>query len=414
MVHNRYDYLIIGGGLAAATAVKELVQLDPEASKGILAAEPEPPYDRPPLSKDYLLGRDARASLFLLKESTYRRYGIGLHLETPALSVDPKAHIVAIPAGEIEYGRLLIASGCSLKNLEIPGAGLAGFFYLRVLSDSEAIRSAAGQGRTAVMIGGGFIGLEVASALASYNINPTIVQPESRLLARYASEELSACFEELFADQGVHVIYGDVAAEIAGEGAVTAVVTKSGRTLPCDMACAGIGVYPNTAYLEGSGLTLNDGIAVNEYLEAAPGVYAAGDVANFPDLIAGRRRRIEHWDNAIAQGRTAARNMAGHREAFNHVSYFYSTMFDLTYEFFGDMTSYDEAVVRGSFERRSAAVLYLGEGSLKAALLYNRPPWERSAVQRLIAGGATLDAVRDRLAEGSFRFDSILKADTGS
>ena len=410
MCRSHYDYLIIGGGLAGATAVKELLLMGAQGSIGMLAAETGLPYERPPLSKDFLLGQAPRDSLFLLSERVYREHGVGLHLGTPAASVSPGRHLVTSAGGdEFEYGSLLIASGCAVRRLQIPGTDLPGLFYLRTLADAEALKQAIAGGGHAVVIGGGFIGLEVASALAQRDIGVTIIHRADRLFERFASEELCSFFERHYLDHGVHVVYEDEVRRLEGDGRLRKVVTRAGRTLPCDFVFAGIGVEPGVAYLEGSGIEINNGIVVNEYLQAgAPDVFAAGDVANFFDPVFGRRRRIEHWDNAITQGRLAARNMAGVREPFAGVSYFYSTVFGITYEFFGDLSGYDEMVLRGSFDRKTAALLYLGGGVLRAALLLNRPPAERRAVQQLIVSRQQIGSLQEQLADDHFMLERAL------
>lgn len=401
MPDKQYDFLIIGGGLACANAAKELIRLGHEGEVGILAEEKEAPYDRPPLSKEYLLGESERDWLFLLKEDYCRQHGIDLHLGNPAVSVDTGAHSVATADGSrYAYGKLLIASGCHLRLLQIPGSDLPGLYYLRTLKESEAVREAALHAAQAVVIGGGFIGLEVASVLSQIGLCVNIVHRADRLFEKFASDEIISYFEELYAGKGVHTAYGDEAVELKGEGRVETVETKAARTLPCEIVVAGIGVWPDTGYLEGSGLELDNGVVVNEYLEAAgvADVYAAGDIANFLDVIYGKQRRIEHWDNAVRQGRRAAANMAGAREQYHNVSYFYSTVFGQTFEFLGDMTGFDEMVTLGSFEEKAVTVLYLREGLLQAAFMLGRPAKERAAIAGMIAGRQPLSVVEAQLA----------------
>ncbi len=400
MTDNHYDFLMVGGGLTTATAVREMAGSRQPGSIGILAEENDPPYDRQPLSKDFLLGDMEREAVFLLTEETSREHGIGLHLGNPVRQLDPDAHTVTTADGSrFTYGKLLIASGCHLRRLSIPGSDLPGLFYLRTLSQSEALRAAAIEAKQAVVIGGGFIGLEVASALAQLGLDVSVIHRADRLADRFGNEEISAFFDELFAGHEVHIVYEDEAANLFGEGRVEGVETKSGRIMPCDLAVAGIGVQPDTAYLQDSGLALDNGVVVNKRLEAsAKDIYAAGDIANFFDTIYSRRRRVEHRDNAISQGKLAAHNLAGAAEAFHHVSYFYSNVFGLTYECLGDMTDFDEVVTRGSFELKSASALYLKDGVLQAAFLLGRPYEERKVFEELIAGHEHMDAVLARLS----------------
>lgn len=407
-----FEFLIIGGGLAAANAMKELVKLKPHASIGLIGEEGEPPYDRPPLSKGFLTGRVSRDSIFLLKERFFLENDIAELLGRRAVAVDTDKHLVTTGDGyEIGYNRLLVASGCSLRRLACPGSGAKGLYYLRTLPESEALRKAALQAKQAVIIGAGFIGLEVASSLAEMGLSVTVVHRGDRLLEKFGSEEISSFYDELFAARGVHTVYNDEAAGLNGGVEVESVTTAAGRVLPCDLAMAGIGVFPDTAYLEGSGLELNNGVVVDEHLRAGhPDVYAAGDVANFFDLVYGRQRRVEHWDNAIRQGKLAAANLAGGNGSFYNVSYFYSSMFGLTFECFGDMSDYDEMILRGSFENKSAAVFYLKSGVLQSAFLQGRPIKERRAVKQLISERRQLDSVQDKLADEEFELERALAA----
>jgi NTE family protein len=348
------------------------------------------------------MGEIGRGALFLLSEEFSRAHGVGLHLNDPAAALDAGARTVTTASGaHYTYGKLLLATGCRARRLDIDGAGLPGLYYLRTLDESEAIRAAALGAGQAVIIGGGFIGLEAASALSQMGLDVSVVHRADRLFERFGSEEICDFFEELFAEHGVHTIYNDEAVKLAGRERLEDVVTRSGRTLPCDLAIAGIGVWPDTAWLEGSGIELQNGIVVNDRLETSlPDVYAAGDVADYYDSVYGKRRRIEHRDNAIEQGKLAAANMSGALERFHHVSYFYSIVFGLTYECLGDMTDFDEVIVRGSLSEQSGAALYLKQGVLQSAFLLGRPYEERLALEELIAGRERMDAVVSRLGTG--------------
>lgn len=407
-----FEYLILGGGLAAASALKELVRLKPGASVGVLGEERELPYDRPPLSKKFLLGKAERGAVFLLPKDFYSEKGIDMMLGRTAVAVDCEEHVVRADDGsEVGYGKLLIATGCRLRRLTLPGADLPGLYYLRTLAESEAIRKAAASARQAVVIGAGFIGLEVASVLSDLGIGVTIIHRSDRLFERFNSEEISSFYEEFYAARGVHTIFNDEAAALGGEGRLETVTTQAGRMLPCDMAVAGIGVFPDTGYLESSGLELGNGVVVDQYLRTRDAdVYAAGDISNFYDPVYGRQRRCEHWDNAINQGALAGRNLTGADEAFRSTSYFYSTVFGMTFGFYGDLGDYDEMITRGSLENKSLAVLYLQQGVLQGAFMQGRPAAESNAVRRLISERRQLGAVQDRLADETFELEKVLVA----
>lgn len=411
-MERHFEYLIIGGGLTAATAMKELVKRQPGASIGLIAEESEPPYNRPPLSKEFLLGKVPRERVFLLGREFYEENGIHLAMGRRATAIDTAHRRVRMDdANEMGYDQLLIASGCTARRLTCPGAGLGELYYLRTLREAEALRRAADSGRQAVVIGGGFIGLEVASVLSQLDVSVTIVHRADRLFEKFGSDAVSDYYEELYAAHGVHTVYGDEAAVLAGSGRVEHVSTVGGRTLPCDFAVAGIGVYPDMGFLEGSGIETGNGVIVDSrMMTSVPGVYAAGDIANFVDPLYGRRRRIEHWDNAIRQGKIAAANMAGGGEEYCCVSYFYSTVFGETFECFGDMSDFDLVITRGSFENRSIAVFYLKEGILQSAFMFGRPGQERSVVKKLINERRPLQGVQDRLSDEGFELQEALAA----
>jgi NADPH-dependent 2,4-dienoyl-CoA reductase/sulfur reductase-like enzyme len=341
------------------------------------------------------LGKAARESLFLVDRKFFAEHKIGEVLGRRAVALDADSHDLKTDDGyDIGYEKLLIATGCCLRELTCAGADLPGLYYVRTLPQVEKLRQAALGGKQVVIIGAGFIGLEVASVLAQMGLGVTVIHRGNRLFDKFGVEEISTFFDELFAAHGVHTIYGDQAAELGGEGRVEAVSTQSGRLLPCDFAVAGIGVRPDTEYLNGSGLEIENGVVVDAHLRTRyPDVYAAGDIANFHDAVYGRHRRIEHWDNAIRQGRLAAVNMAGAEETFHHTSFFYSKVFDVTLEVLGDMSDYDQVVTKGSFEDRSVTVFYLKEGILQAAFLMGRPPHERKNIDSLISQRRQLESV---------------------
>lgn len=406
-----FEQLIIGGGLAAASAMKELVKVKPDSIIGFIGEENEPPYDRPPLSKGFLQGKTSRDSLYLLRENFLWEKNITSLLGRRAAQVDPEKHSVSTEDGyEIGYEKLLVATGCCLRKLSIPGADLENLHYLRTLPEAEALRRAALKAKQAVIIGGGFIGLEVAASLAQLGLGVTIVHHGDRLFDRFGNEEVSTYYEEMFNSRGVHTIFNDQAVEIGGSDKVENITTKAGRVLPCDIAVAGIGVYPDTAYLASSGIELNNGVVVDEQLRAShPDIYAAGDVANYLDTVYGRQRRIEHWDNAIRQGKLAARNMAGADESYHEVSYFYSVIFDQTLECLGDFSDYDEMIIRGSFEKKSAALFYLKEGVLQSAFMLGRP-MERNIIKKLILERRQLETYQSKLADETFALEQALAA----
>jgi NADPH-dependent 2,4-dienoyl-CoA reductase/sulfur reductase-like enzyme len=366
--------------MVAGYAAKALVERGlGRGELAIISADNVLPYERPPLSKGFLAGREDEASVFISDRAFYDEHGIAVHLATVVENVDVQRKRLRPHAGEeVGFEKLLIATGARVRTLTVPGATLDGILYLRSLDDAKRIRAHAAGARRAVVIGAGFIGMEVASVLAQQGIETTMVFPDERVWQRFFTPEISAFFRRYYEGRGVSFAAGESITSFAGEGRLSAVITRSGRQVPADLVVAGIGVVPATDAFERSGLQLDNGVVVNQYLEASvPDVYAAGDVANYYDVIFDRQRRVEHWDNAVEQGRHAARLLIGDRAPFVHVPYFFSDVFDLSYEFWGDTAGADEVVHRGNLENGRFSAWWLKEGQLIAAFVMNRPDEER-------------------------------------
>jgi len=253
-------------------------------------------------------------------------------------SVDAKHKRVRTHSGEdFAFDSLLLATGARARSMDYPGRELRDVFYLRSLEDSRNLRASAATAKAAVVIGGGFIGMEVAAVLAQKDIQTTMIIREDRVWSRFFTPEMSTFFERSYSTHGVRLVKEASIAALEGKGTVHSVLLVDGRRIPSDLVVAGIGAIPNTELLAKSGIALDNGVVVNEYLEASePGVCAAGDAANYPDLIFEKRRRVEHWDNAISQGQHWAGVVLGDRQPFIHVPYFFSDVFNLSYEFWGD------------------------------------------------------------------------------
>ncbi|MCC7340525.1 MAG: FAD-dependent oxidoreductase [Bryobacterales bacterium] len=388
-------YLILGGGMVAGYAAKQLVEggLNPGELK-IVSADGSIPYERPPLSKGFLAGKDAEASIFISDDEFYRKHGIEIKLDCEADGVDPARKSVHLHSGEeIGFEKLVVATGARVKTLDIPGRDLAGIYYLRTLEDSKRIREKAGNAKRAVVIGGGFIAMEVASVLARQGIETTMVLPGDRIWKRFFTAPMSRFFENYYTARGVRFAKNTKVAKLAGAGAVEAAVLRNGEVLHCDMAVAGIGVKPVTEPLVNSGIEVADGVVVNEYLETNHrDIYAAGDVASYYDVLFDKHRRAEHWDNAVSQGQHCARAVLGARTPFVHVPYFFSDVFDLSYEFWGDPSGAEEVVECGDLSSSSFSVWWLRQGRLAAAFTMNRPDEEREAAPRLIQSKEAVSA----------------------
>ncbi|MPZ23815.1 MAG: NAD(P)/FAD-dependent oxidoreductase [Dehalococcoidia bacterium] len=396
-----YRFLILGGGMVAGYAARQLLEDGvPATDIGIVSADDVPPYERPPLSKGLLLGIDEEQDIYINPPDTYGKGGVGLHIRTTVQGLDIRAKTLAAGDQEFSYERLLVATGATPRTLDIPGSELPGVHYLRSLDDARSLRQAVDTAKRAVVIGSGFIGMEVASAFAQKDAETTLLFQGERLWDSFMTPELSAYFARYYEERGVLIRANDSPQSFAGDTKLTAVRTVSGETLEADAAVAGIGVVPVTDFLEGSGLSIDNGVVVNEYLETgAPDVWAAGDVANYQDTLFSRRRRIEHWDNAVEQGKHAARVMNGDRQPFVHVPYFFSDIFDLSYEYWGDQQGADEVIHRADWDGGSIAVFWLRRGRMVAAFVMKRPDEERDAVQRWIRESTDLSGHRPALGE---------------
>jgi NADPH-dependent 2,4-dienoyl-CoA reductase/sulfur reductase-like enzyme len=300
--------------------------------------------------------------------------------------VDAKRkRLVLERGGEFGFEKLILATGARPRTLEIPGANLENVVYLRSSEDSKSIRQRAEAVKRAVVIGGGFIAMEVAAVLTQKGMEVTMVLREDRIWSRIFTPRMSNFFESYYEARGVRIIKSAVVTELRGARAVNTVVLAGARAIPCDLVVAGIGVAPVTDIFAGSSIEVGDGVLVNEYLETnQPGIYAAGDVANYRDLLFGKRRRVEHWDNAVSQGQYCARVLMTERAPFRHVSYFFSDVFDLSYEYWGDSSDADEVVHRGDFSSSSFSVWWLRQQRLVAAFTMNRPDEEREAAPKWI------------------------------
>ena len=374
MIESRF--VILGGGMVAGYAAKQLVELGLKSGELIiLSADTSIPYERPPLSKGFLAGKDTEDAIQINPEDFYRKHGIEVKLDCEISGVDPKRKRLLLKSGgEFGFNKLIVATGARPRMLEIRGAQLRNVYYLRSLDDSKAIQRSLDTVRHAAVIGGGFIGMEVAAVLAQKGLDVTMILNEDRISKRLFSPPMSSFFEAYYTARGVHIVKSAKVVELRGDGAVSAALLGDGLAIACEMVIAGIGVRPVTDVLASSGIDVGDGVIVNEYLETSqPDIYAAGDVANYQDLLFGKRRRVEHWDNAVSQGQYCAAVLMGERIPFKHVPYFFSDVFDLSYEYWGDSSSADEIIHRGDLSTNSFSVWWLQQKRVVAAFVMNRP-----------------------------------------
>jgi NADPH-dependent 2,4-dienoyl-CoA reductase/sulfur reductase-like enzyme len=387
---NQSNIVILGGGMVAGYAAKQLVELGlPKGELAILSGDYTVPYERPPLSKSFLAGKDSEDGIKINPEDFYKKHEIELRLQCEIATVDVKRkRLILKNSDEFGFQKLIIATGARPRTLNIPGSRLQNLFYLRTVNDSRNIRNAAQKVKHALVVGGGFIGMEVATVFAQKGIEVVMVLNDDRLFKRLFSPEMSSFFESYYADRGVRLIKSMTITEFRGDVAVNSAVLKDGQTVPSDLVVAGIGVQPAIEVVTNSGLDLGDGIIVNEYLQTShPDVFAAGDVANYQDVLFSKRRRVEHWDNAVSQGQYCARSLMGDRTPFRHVPYFFSDVFDLSYEYWGDSSGADQVIHRGDVSSNSFSVWWLHQQRVVAAFTMNRPDEERNVAPKWIESG---------------------------
>ena len=377
--------LIVGGGLAGARVAQSFRESGGEGTVSLLTREPHLPYHRPGLTKRVLRGEQEAVDTLVLDRDSYRDLEISIKLNACAESLDIDRRELTLESGEIlAFERLVIATGAFPRRLSIPGADLTGVFALRTIDDCLAIRAAATAGKRAVIVGTGFIGLEVAASLAARGLGVTLVDRAILPFETLSARSFSAFLVDLYHDRGIEMVLGDGIREIHGSDAVAAVMTPSGRKIDADLAVVGVGVEPATGWLENSGLELDNGIVVDSSYKAATGIFAVGDVARFDDPVFGRSRRIEHWSNADYQGRQLGRILAGEDLRYDRVSTFFTEIFGITYKFFGDATNTDRQELDGTFAGGRAVIRYFERDRLRAALLTGQSDDEEAELETRI------------------------------
>lgn len=379
---HEYRNIFLGGGMVTGYAAKEFAETGIKSGElGIVSADNAVPYERPPLSKTFLAGKDNEKSVLINPESFYREHGIGIHLNTQINQIDIAAKKLLDIGGEVyRFERLILATGAQVRKLDVPGSDRENVLYLRSLSDSARLRQALRNAKKVAVIGSGFIGMEVASQSAQQGRETTMIFPEDRVWRNFFTPEMSQFFQRYYADRGVRFAEG-AKVEAIGNGSVS---LSTGTKLEADLVVAGIGVTPVTALAEKVGLQTQNGILVNEFLRTSSAdVYAAGDVANYQDVLFQKRRRVEHWDNAVKQGQYLARRLSGESEPFKNIPYFFSDVFDLSYEFWGDTAGAERTKYLGDVHSSSFSAWWMKGDKVVAAFAMNRPDSEREAASQL-------------------------------
>jgi 3-phenylpropionate/trans-cinnamate dioxygenase ferredoxin reductase component len=396
VARRRVDHLLIGGGLAAANCARWLREEGgTEGSVLLVSREPDPPYNRPPLSKGYLRREESREDALFRPDEWWQEQQIELMTRTSVMQLDASERVATLSTkDEIEFGSALVATGANVRRLRVDGCQLDGIHYLRALGNSDAIRADAEQAERVVLIGGSYIGTEVAASLtAAYGVKCTIVMLEQVTHERFYGAEVGRFFQGVLEEHGVEVHGGQELERFEGsDGRVRKVVTKSGLELDCDYVVIGAGVIPDVTLARSAGLELGEagGVRCSSGLESsAPGVFAAGDICEYDSPIHGRPMRIEHWDVAFNQGKTAALNMLGRGVEHDVMPYFFSDLADwVSLEYVGPGSG--DVVLRGSYDDGEFCAFYVDEGRVTAALSVGRSD-DLEHAERFIREGARPD-----------------------
>ena len=410
---NEQTHVIVGASLAGAKAVETLREEGFDGRVVLVGAEDERPYERPPLSKDYLRGEVGREKVYVHDQSFYAEHDIELRLGRTAVSLDTSSRELALDDGaRLRYDRLLLTTGAEPRRLSIPGAELDGVLYLRSVQDSDTLRKRLDRGGTVVVVGAGWIGAEVAASARQRGLEVTVLDPAFVPLERVMGTEVGAIYSDIQTEQGVRMLMGTGVEAFEGDGAVERVRTSHGRELECDFAVVGVGVVPRIGLAAQAGIAVDNGILVDEHLQtSAPGVFAAGDVANAQHPFYREHIRVEHWANALNQGPAAARNMLAQDSAYERLPYFFSDQYDVGMEYTGFAPTWDRVVFRGDPATREFVAFWLVEDRVVAGMNVN--VWDvTDPIKRLISERVAVD---DRaLADLDVSLEELGRVDNGS
>jgi 3-phenylpropionate/trans-cinnamate dioxygenase ferredoxin reductase subunit len=406
-------YVIVGASLAGAKAAEALRAAGFDGPVTLLGDENSRPYERPPLSKGYLLGTTEREAIFVHPQQWYAESGIDLRLGVTATAIGPARREVTLDDGStIGYAKLLITTGSSPRRLQVPGADLDGVLYLRRVGDSDKLKKAFTQARRVVVIGAGWIGLETTAAARAAGADVTVLEMAELPLVRVLGPEVAQVFADLHSEHGVDLQFGVHVAGITGhDGRVTGVRLADGRTFEADVVIVGVGITPNTQLAAAAGLEIDNGVRVDAQLRSSdPDIYAAGDVANAYHPVLRKHIRVEHWANALNQPQTAARAMLGEDVSYERMPYFFTDQYDLGMEYTGfvEPGGYSRVVFRGDKERREFVVFWLDRDDRVLAGM-NVNVWDvTDAIRELVRGGQPVDA--GKLADPAVPLDSLARS----
>jgi 3-phenylpropionate/trans-cinnamate dioxygenase ferredoxin reductase component len=406
---RKVDFLLVGGGLAGASCASELRKRGAEGSILLVGREPEPPYERPPLSKEYLRGDASRADAYVNDPSWYEENGVELAIGKNAMSIDAEAKTAKIQGGEeVAFGQALLATGSMVNILRIEGAENEGIHYLRAYGNADAIRADAEKAGRVVLVGGSYIAAEVAASLAARGTACTMVALEEIALSRTFGDDGGRFLQEGLEEHGVTFVGGESVSAFEGDGRVSSVLTESGKAFECDMVVVGAGVRPDMMLAQRAGLECGDGIICDSKLRtSAPGIYAAGDVCSYDSVVHGRRIRVEHWDVAMQQGMHAAKNMLGADADYDVVPYFFSDLDDwASLEYVGPAADWEQEIWRGSRADGEFSVWFLKGGKVAGCLSLGRSE-DLAEARRMIHEGIDISGATDRIADATANLSSL-------
>ncbi len=366
-------FVIVGASLAGAKAAEELRTRGFDGRLVLIGCEPERPYERPPLSKDYLRGESEREEVYVHPEGFYAEHDIELLIETTVTAIDPNGSRITLGDDrELEFDRLLLSTGAQPRRLLVPGADLGGIYPLRTLADCDVLRGLLDKGGRVAVIGAGWIGSEFAASARQRGLDVSLIAEVALPNERIFGPEIGTFYRDVHAQHGVDLQLGTSVEAFEGNGAVTGVRIGGDRVVPCDFAVVGIGVKPRVQLAEGAGLKVDNGVLVDEKLQSsAPNIFAAGDIANALNPFYGRRLRVEHWSNALHQGPAAARAMLSEPVSFDRIPYFFSDQYDVGMEYSGDAPQWDQVVFRGKREDGEFIAFWLRDGRVLAGMNVN-------------------------------------------
>jgi 3-phenylpropionate/trans-cinnamate dioxygenase ferredoxin reductase subunit len=406
---SKPSFVIVGGGMAGAIATQTLREEGFDGRITLLAQEQNAPYERPPLSKDYLQGKAERDSIFVQPEPWYAEHAVELSLGSAVTSLDPASRTTTTANGsQLQYDKLLLATGSKPRRLDIPGADLDGVYYLRNVEDSDRLKIEFAQADRVVIIGAGWIGLETAAAARAAGLDVTLLVSGDLPLEHVLGPEAAAIFDELHRSHGVDLRYRTTAVELTGRhGTVTGVTLSDGTRIDADMIIVGVGVAPRTELAAAAGLKIDNGIVVDEHLRTSdPDIFAAGDIAQTYNPRLGRHIRVEHWANARRQGAVAAKAMLDQDAVDVRPSYFFTDQYDLGMEYTGDIgpAGYDQVIFRRHADSNQMIVFWLYEQRIQAGMSINI--WDvADDIERLIKSGRPINA--DDLADPAVPLTSL-------